>query len=375
MSDELIVQDAPTQLVSLPRLDVVGIQRRVADIETLIDSIMVKGVHYGQPYPGSPKESLLQAGAELMFEAFNLVADPEPREEKLDGGHLRVICEGCACAPDGRLVGRITAECSTMEPKYRYRKQGRVCPSCGQDAIMKSKYPDKITGEKGWYCNRKSGGCGDQFGPEEKAIVDQTPGRIEHPDPAELWHTVRMMAQKRWAVALARRTFALSARFVDEEAAQSAPFDASKAGAILRAIPGERRAKWNRCISFCLTSFGKGPKDLNQLEGAVFLRWLGEQVTEASEFKPEDFGESPEVATADPPPSTSGEPAPGRAPLDVDEVEPAPQAPELSDAVAELAIAIEAAGQSDAVAAEYGPPGAAWELNRPAIEERLKRKS
>lgn len=324
---ELALRTAAAPLVQLPRLDVAGIQQRVADIEQLIDSVMVEGVHYGPPFPGSDKKSLLQAGGELVFMAFQLVADPEAREEKLDGGHLRVICEGTVRTPDGGVVGRMTAECSTMEPKYRYRKQGRICPSCSQDGIMKSKYPDRKTGVTGgWYCNRKTGGCGESFGPDEESIVGQKPGRIEHPDPQELWHTIRMMSQKRWAVALARRTFALSARFVDEEAAQSAPFDMSKAGPILRAIPGDRQEKWNRCIGYCLTSFGKGPKDLNQLEGAVFMRWLGEQVTEASEFKLEDFGNSPEangdvagraVQAIVPEPATTPVTAPDPGPLTV----------------------------------------------------------
>jgi len=297
MPDELIVQNAPqTNLAVLPRLDIVGIQQRVADIEALISSLMVKGVHYGPPFPGSDKNSLYQAGAELMFMSVNFVADPEPREEQLAGSHLRVICEGWAKTSDGRPVGRITTECSTMETKYRYRKGGRICPDCGQQ-IRRSKDVDKRTGDKGWYCWLKADGCGATFASDDPSITSQTPGRIENQDPMDLWNTVRRMSEKRWLVALARRTFALSARFVDQEAAQSAAFKTDQVGKILRAIPGDRREKWNRCISFCLTSFGKGPEQLTQLEGSIFLRWLGEQVSEAAEFKPEDFGDSPEVVS------------------------------------------------------------------------------
>lgn len=229
---------------------------------------------------------------------------------------------------------------------------------------MKSKYPDKVTNVKGWYCNRKTGGCGENFPPDHIAIVDQTPGRIEHLNPEELWHTVRMMSQKRWAVALARRTFALSARFVDQEAAQSAPFDASRAGAILRAIPGDRVTKWNKCIKFCLTSFGKGPKEINQLEGAVFLRWLGEQVDEATEFKPEDFGESPESPTpADAVLQASSPNAVPAVRQPSADIEQAVQDGGATDICREA----EDTGTVDIIAGEYGPPGPAWDANREDI--------
>lgn len=279
---------------ALPRLNITAIHQRVADIERVISELFTKGVHFGPPFPGSDKDSLLQAGGELLVEAFGLSPDPEVSEVDMGGGHRRFIVEGWLLAPDGHRVGRMSAECSTLEPKYRYRKAGRICPACGSDAIMASRYPDKETGEKGWYCNKKAGGCGAQFASGDESIVGQEAGRIENPDPAELWHTCRMMAQKRWLVAIARRTFALSARFVDEEGAKNALFDWQRAASLLRALPGEKAEKWDRVIAYCFREFGKPPERVTNVEGAIVLSWLGADAAAGGKMVRSDFMESPE---------------------------------------------------------------------------------
>jgi len=42
------------------------------------------------------------------------------------------------------------------------------CSACGHK-LMRSQFPDKVTGEVGWYCNKKRGGCGKSFSNEQLA--------------------------------------------------------------------------------------------------------------------------------------------------------------------------------------------------------------
>lgn len=298
MNQELAtIEPAGELAVRLPRLDVAAIQARVADIERVIDTLMREGTHYGPAFPGSDKHALLQPGAELLLEAFGLVPRPQITEIELPGQHKRFVVTGSVELPNGRSVGEMEAECSTLEPKYRYRNAGIVCPSCGQETVLKSKprgnQPMPAEG-LGWFCWAKKGGCGAQFPPGDESIAGQRPGRVENPDPAELYHTCKMMAQKRWMVNITKRTFALSGRFIDPEAVKFSGFDWTKAAPLLRAIPGEKREKWNRVIVHALKEFGKPPEELTVLEGSVVLDWLASQVTAAPDLRPEDFMLSPE---------------------------------------------------------------------------------
>lgn len=309
----LIEQPQAAGIATIPRLDVAAIQQRVADIERVINTLMVKGVHYGPAFPGSDKDSLLQAGAELLLEAFGLIADPEVTEIDLPGDHKRFIVDGYVRSPNGAQLGRMRAECSTLEPKYRYRNTGLTCPECGfEGSVLKSKPRDgekPPAGGMGWFCWKKKGGCGATFPATDKRISEQKPGRSENPDPAELYHTCTMMAQKRWMVAVTRRTLALSSRFIDEDTARLGAFDWKRARPLLRAMPGDRAAKWNRVILRCLEEFGKPPDALTNLEGEVILAWIAHEVAEGDALKASDFMESPEENGAATRPAEGKDPA------------------------------------------------------------------
>lgn len=312
---EVVERPAETALVRLPRLDVAAIKARVADIEQVINSLMVRNTHFGPPYPGADKDALLQPGAELLLEAFYLA--PHPTVEEIPEGppgHKRFKVTGHLSDYNGRNLGTFEAECSTLEPKYRYRNAGITCPECGFDgAVFKSKPrkgdPPPPREGLGWYCWQRKGGCGAQFGPGDERIAGQKPGRVEIEDPAENYHTCKSMAQKRWMVAITKRTLALSARFVDAEAAQSAPFDWKQAAPLLRAMPGERKEKWNRVILECLQQFGRPPEQCTALEGSVIIQQLAEQIQSPADLHPDDFMESPEFVN-------------GKAPASVPEPEP-----------------------------------------------------
>jgi hypothetical protein len=109
---------------------------------------------------------------------------------ELPGGHREYQA---ACALHSRLSGQFhgsgLGSASTMESRHRYR-QGRICPSCGAGAIIRSK--PEYGG--GWYCLPLKGGCRASFNQGDPEIEGQKP---ENPDPADQYNTVLKMACKR----------------------------------------------------------------------------------------------------------------------------------------------------------------------------------
>ena len=120
-------------------------------VEQVMAQIMVKGEHYG-PIPGTKKNILLKPGAEKLCSTFRLAPDYVVTEKALPNNHLDVSVK-CSLTQisTGRLFGSGIGSCSTLETKYRYRRDG----------------------------TRK----------------------IENPDIADTWNTVRKMAAKRAYVA------------------------------------------------------------------------------------------------------------------------------------------------------------------------------
>lgn len=168
----------------------------------LRDRIFRQGLHYGEPFKGSGKPTLLKPGAELILARFKLWPEFIDRgvTERWDSEppifHYRYEC---------RLRHRVTNEvwgagigsCNSLEDKYRWRKQDRLCPNCGAPKIIRSKYPDKRTGEFGWYCLS----CKTPFPPGHEAIEDQPVGRVPNDEIFTLINTLDKMAQKRALVA------------------------------------------------------------------------------------------------------------------------------------------------------------------------------
>ena len=132
MNDELQTVDGqiarPSAGLLMPHT--AALKARIAAIESMITDLFEPSVHYGQPFPGSDKESLLQPGAELVCTAFGLAPRPRITVTEEGGGHRTFLCEGDLLS-NGESLGDMSATCTTMEIKYRYRKGGRVCPSCG----------------------------------------------------------------------------------------------------------------------------------------------------------------------------------------------------------------------------------------------------
>lgn len=197
-------QLATSATSSLTNLSDVEFEQRLALLKKGADRIarvkkdlMRDGVHYGT-IPGTPKPTLLKPGSEILLGLFNLV--PSFREEIERGDNvtapfLRVTVRTSIHLgdEDGPIVGTGIGCASTWEPRYRYRKASRVCPTCGKDAIIKG----KAEYGGGWVCFKKKDGCGANFPDDSPAIAQQLTGQVENPDPAELENTVLKMAYKR----------------------------------------------------------------------------------------------------------------------------------------------------------------------------------
>lgn len=193
-------------------------QNRIAKIKR---ACLKDEVHYGT-IPGTPRPSLYQPGAEFFNRMTDLRPDYEVQREVMDLGEDRppMIRYQVLC----RLVHRVTGEefcqgwgsSSTWERKHRYRFSGRVCPSCGQETIMRSKYPDRETQDIGWYCNKNRGGCGGNFRSDDQAVAGQDLGQVENPDPHDLDNTVLQYACKRAYVKATRTGHNLSELFTQD---------------------------------------------------------------------------------------------------------------------------------------------------------------
>lgn len=154
--------------------------------------ILVKDIDYGV-IPGSQKPSLYKPGAEKLCTAFALCPDFEPIsqvEDFVNGVfHYRTRCV-LYHIPTGLKVATGIGSCNSKEDKYRWRAE--ECPNCHKQKIMRSRYPDHVTGELGWYCNA----CKSNF-----PLSVFTGAKEENTDPYSLVNTIEKMASKRALVA------------------------------------------------------------------------------------------------------------------------------------------------------------------------------
>jgi hypothetical protein len=166
-------------------------------VQQVMRDVMKDTEHYGVIPGCGGKKSLFKPGAEKLCFVFGLSNRLHKEVTELPGGHREysITCDLYDRA--GNLRGQGVGCCSTMESKYRYRgAAGKECPSCGAMAMR----PGKKEYGGGYYCDRKSGGCGASCkgGTKEAKALDRVPSvRAENPDPADQYNTVLKMAKKR----------------------------------------------------------------------------------------------------------------------------------------------------------------------------------
>jgi len=229
MSDE----DFASRIAALKR----G-QERVLQIQR---ELLRPDVDYGT-IPGTPKPTLYKPGAEKLCAFYGLVTAFVVNVEHGDGVstpplRVEVTCTLRHGSNDGPVVAQGIGSANAWEKKYRYRAAQRSCPQCHVEAIKRSQYADKETGDKGWYCHQKAGGCGAQFHSKDPSITGQECGQVDNPDPYDVDNTLVKMASKRAHVDATLRATATSGLFsqdledqlpTDVETGPKAPQRASK---------------------------------------------------------------------------------------------------------------------------------------------------
>jgi hypothetical protein len=194
-------------------MDPTVVVEQVRRVEQVRQLVMKPDEHYGK-IPGTTKDTLYKAGAEILGLAFNLDCQYEEEVIPLKNEHreYKFVCI-VFNRTTGLRLGSGVGSCSTMESKYRWRKAEMVCPKCGRSAIIKGL--EEYGG--GWVCWKKNGGCGAKFEDNDPEILNQPRGRVENPDIADTYNTVRKMSKKRAFVDGTLTVTASSGMFTQEK--------------------------------------------------------------------------------------------------------------------------------------------------------------
>jgi hypothetical protein len=118
-----------TALMIAEERSVADVRSQVNKIQSLMDAVMQKGQHYGVIPGTSGKPSLLKPGAEKLCFVFRYAA--EFSIERMDHPELhREYIVTCTLKDTtGRIVAQGVGSCSSMEKKYRYRRDGGENPN------------------------------------------------------------------------------------------------------------------------------------------------------------------------------------------------------------------------------------------------------
>ena len=97
---------------------------RVNLVHQILDKVMKKGTHYGTVPGCGSKMVLLKPGADVLAMTFRLVPQFAVERTELPNDHREYDVTCSMYGPDGALLGQGVGSGSTMEKKYRYRKDG-----------------------------------------------------------------------------------------------------------------------------------------------------------------------------------------------------------------------------------------------------------
>lgn len=160
-----------------PTLTAVDIRKQVNLIQSVMESVMKEGEHYGVIPGCGNKKTLLKSGAEKLAMTFRLGAKFEELQGSTEGDDF--ICYKINCElfhiPTGNIVGNGRGTCNSKEKKFRTR----------------AVYANKATEEE------------KAIGKEEKRTGDRGPYSVYiiPQDPWDVQNTLYKMATKRAMVA------------------------------------------------------------------------------------------------------------------------------------------------------------------------------
>ena len=187
----------------MPALSIELAVERYNAVTEFVSRVLRKDVDYGV-IPGTEKRTLLKPGAEKLTTFFGLSTRFQLVEriedwagESFGGEPFFYYLYRCQLHRGPVLMAEADGSCNSREQKYRWREAQRVCPECGQAAIIKGR--EEYGG--GWLCFRKRGGCGAKFRDGDESIESQPTGRVSNPDIADQVNTIQKMGQKRALIA------------------------------------------------------------------------------------------------------------------------------------------------------------------------------
>lgn len=199
-----LVPSSGVELAIMPVMNVQMAVERRKQITEFIKQIMKPGTDFGIIPGTGDKPALLKPGAEKLTTLFGLTKKFTILEKVEDwdgsdhsGESFFYYIYRCGLYRGDMLIAEADGSYNSHESKYRYRKAERICPNCGQPAIIKG----KAEYGGGWLCYAKKGGCGAKFKAGDPAIESQEVGRVFNPDVADQANTLLKMAQKRALVA------------------------------------------------------------------------------------------------------------------------------------------------------------------------------
>lgn len=101
------------------------VERQALLIQQVMKTVMHKDEHYGT-IPGTNKPTLYKSGAEKLCLTFRLSPAYRVEQTDLPGDHreYKVVCT-MTHIPSGQVFGEGMGMGTTMEKKYRYRRDGR----------------------------------------------------------------------------------------------------------------------------------------------------------------------------------------------------------------------------------------------------------
>jgi hypothetical protein len=213
-----LVRHQQQGLAAAPQVTARELAERLEVIREATRIAMKQDTDYGV-VPGTDKPGLFKPGAEKLAVLFQL--DVQPVNELIwgPGEHLTVISRATVYhAPNGIRLGYGEGICSSREKKYAKRRAELICPGCGAANIRKSRQEGE-----GYYCWRKTGGCGATFAEGDQRIAAQSAGEIENPDLPDTWNTIDKMAKKRAYVDAVLSVTGASEIFTQDIGAEDTP--------------------------------------------------------------------------------------------------------------------------------------------------------
>lgn len=157
-------------------------KRRLARI---LDSVLVKGAHYGT-VPGVKKPMLLRAGADELASAFRLEVITEPDMPDLiveTSDYVSVTVRRALVDGAGRIAARTTASCTSKEKRFKRTDGGGWTYQDAREVLndviamaekrAKSRLTVSALGLAGWLSNEDE--MQESIAEDEKPITPMTP--------------------------------------------------------------------------------------------------------------------------------------------------------------------------------------------------------